>query len=410
MKYIPFIATIKKNNGRIINKEVEATSEDSARIEAGIYGRVLRVMPSKKSWFRRWREKRLERRGFKDRDRIEMLQTLSNMLVGYKLSDALSVMVQNFSGPIKVASQRVRQLAVLDSKEPVDAFDLLGRKFFPGTTIAIMRSNAKIGHLVDAIKESLEFEREMAAINKGRFLELAMAVVFFFLSGLSIIVTQLYGLDALNSVDYFVMMPESGKSRDLLVDTFSWLSGSYYIAVFALGSWAIFGSIILGGRDIKSQAPKIESIVLRIPLLRGAMLNQLNFVTTYQIYKLISKGVPMLEAFKYVEAETREGVLKEDLKRVIECLSNGDVDWVDAFYSFTDLDRALLKSATKEEETADVFKAQSDQFLYAYDKSLGGVVTIHKLFTNFFMIVLVLVFTMIMFLPMMGGFELVDQL
>lgn len=140
------------------------------------------------------------------------------------------------------------------------------------------------------------------------------------------------------------------------------------------------------------------------------MLNRINFVACYQVHKLLSKGVSLMEAFQYVVAELPKGVLRDDLIRVIRLIGDGSTEWVDGFHSFGDLERALLKSSTNQDEIAESFDAQADQFLFHYQRSVDMFTIVHVAMMAMFMISYVVVLSMLMFIPMAGGFEMVEQL
>jgi type II secretory pathway component PulF len=408
MKYNTYKAVIRKSNRIVETKFVDATDTSSAKTEASRYGKVLRVVPVKATmvdgWLYAWRE----RKKMKTHTRIEFLQTMSNMLVGYTIGEALSIMVQNFSGKIKDLSRKLRHLCVHEQMDPVDAMHSLGEKYFPSVTIAIIRSNAKVVSLAEAFREGLEFEREIGKLQSSYTLKIGWAMFTFLISIITTILSHIYGWDLLDEVNYFVLMPEEGTSIDMLNDTKFFLAFSAYMAM-AIGTiWLAMFIFFGAGRDISPET--VERWVLRVPLIRGAMLSRTNFVATYQIYKLLSKGVKLLETFKHVHNEQKDGVLKADLARVIYMLEDGNAEYIDGFHSFTDLDRALLKSANRQDEVANVFQAQSDQFLTTYKRSVQHFVLLHNYIMYFFAIMLVLILTMLMFLPMVGGFDLVDQL
>lgn len=414
-------AVIRKSNGQIVNKIIDANSQTAAAQEASRYGRVIRTSLIRPSWFDEvlfsimlwlpnWLTKWMPNNpdpGLSNRDRIEFLQTLSNMLVGYSLNDALSIMIQNFKGPIRITCRKMRN-AVLSSKDPIDALREMGNRYMPGVTLAIIATNSKVDKLSNAFKEGLSFERDMARLQSGQVVKIIAAMAWFFGTMVMIIVSDLYGWSFMESVNYFALMPESGPSQDALTATRTWLQHSGTAATILLSAWFLFILIIGAGRDLNPSL--VEKWILKIPVVKGAMLNRGNFLACYQINKLLSKGVPLAETLKHVRNELEKGVLKDDLGRALELINEGNPDWVDGFHSFSDLDRALLKSSNNQNEIADVFGAQSDQFMFAYEKSVMILTLAHWVFISIFMIILIGVLSMLMFLPMAGGFDMVNQL
>ncbi|MBD78031.1 MAG: hypothetical protein CL840_03670 [Crocinitomicaceae bacterium] len=408
MKYITYKVTARKSNGQLVTKKIDAQNEEAARIEALRYGRPIRVVQMKEGLFSKIKAKILKRVGLNAQGRMEFLQTISNMLVGYNLNEALSVMIQNFSGPIREVSRRLRYETIIKQKDPVDALGELGPKFFPSVTVAIIRSNSKVSKLNEAFREGLNFEREMTTLQKGQMMKVYSSGLWFVIACLMSMGAHWYGWDLMEEVNYFAMMPEKGSSVDMLNDL------KYQLAVLGWSAAAIFSAwfsvllFLMFAPDLVS-AERAQKVILKMPLVNGVVLSRLNFVACYQIQKLMSKGVPQMAAFKYVSQEQEDGVLKADLERVQGLLKEGSQDWVDGFHSFSDLDRALLKSSTSLEEMADVFGAQSDQFLQKHKDGISGLFWVHWIFAGGLLLPFVVILTLLFALPMIGGFELADQ-
>jgi general secretion pathway protein F len=422
MEYRSFQVTVRKSNGILAKKQIDATDEVSAKAEGSLYGKVVRVTAINRGWLGNriasWRRRQgftgtgvngwIRRYMKRDvRRQIEFLQTMSNMLVGYNVGDALSIMIQNFTGVVRDASQRLRHYIVIEQMNPEDALEKLGNNYFPKVTIAVIRSNAKVSAIHEAFREGLNFQREIIKIQSSHATAMTFSIMGFAGTMAFVLLSWVYGFEMLEDVGYFAMMPEEGAAAESLVDLMLWMDWTGWAATVIFSIWLSIILIFGAGRDINPRF--VEKWILRVPILRDAMLNRRNFITTYQIQKLLSKGVNLMETFKYVGDELDDGVLKEDLDRVLMLMEKGDPEWVDGFHSFSDLDRALLKSSTHQDEMANVFKAQSDQFLSSYDQGISQLQMIHKIISGGFMLVLILVLTLLMFLPMLGGFDLVDQ-
>lgn len=422
MQFYTYKAVIRKSNGSITTKYIDATSAAIAQMDASRYGRVVRVSLVAPTWFDNlmytlmkflpiWLTKWIPIHpdpGFSKQHRIEFLQTLSNILVGYPINESLSIMIQNFRGPIQVTCRRLRHSIILTSKDPVDALKELGDRYLPGVTLAIIATNAKVDKLSNAFKEGLNFEREMATLESGQIAKMLEAILWFVGATVMMIAADVYGWSFMESINYFSIMPEEGSSRDMLEATRITLSVFGKIAIATLTIWFLFILVIGAGRDINPSV--VERWILHIPIVRAAMLNRRNFLTCYQVNKLLVKGVSLVETLTHVRNELESGVLKDDIARVILLINNGSPDWVDGFHSFSDLDRALLKSSNNQNEIAEIFSAQSDQFLKAYKKSINLLSIFHWVFISVFMIVLIGILSMLMFLPMAGGFDMVNQL
>lgn len=408
MKYITYKVTARKSNGQLVTKKIDAQNEEAARIEALRYGRPIRVVQMKEGLFSKIKSKILKRVGLNAQGRMEFLQTISNMLVGYNLNEALSVMIQNFSGPIREVSRRLRYETIIKQKDPVDALGELGPKFFPSVTVAIIRSNSKVSKLNEAFREGLNFEREMTTLQKGQMMKVYSSGLWFVIACLMSMGAHWYGWDLMEEVNYFAMMPEKGSSIDMLNDLKHQLAVLGWSAAGIFSAWFSVLLFLMFAPDLVS-AERAQKVILKMPLVNGVVLSRLNFVACYQIQKLMSKGVPQMAAFKYVSQEQEDGVLKADLERVQGLLKEGSQDWVDGFHSFSDLDRALLKSSTSLEEMADVFGAQSDQFLQKHKDGISGLFWVHWIFAGGLLLPFVVILTLLFALPMIGGFELADQ-
>jgi type II secretory pathway component PulF len=413
MDFRSFNVAVRKSNGDSSVKYIDAVDSAGATVEGSRYGKVLRVVEVKKGQFHYWVMAYRRKKGFSlfkktnSRRQLEFLQTMSNMLVGYTIGEALSIMIQNFSGMVRDASQRLRQYTIIDQMDPVDALEKLGPKYLPKVTVAIIRSNSKVSSLNEAFREGLEFQREILKLQSSHAAAMTISIFKFLFAMSFVLLTYFYGFSLLDSVNYFALIPETGKAADSVVDMERYINITGILGLIVTSIWFSIILLVGVGRDISPE--KAEKFILKLPLLNGAMLSRVNFITTYQIHKLLSKGVPLMETFKYVNSEMSNGVLKEDLTRVLAQLTKGDPEWVDSFHSFSDLDRALLKSATHQDEMANVFQAQSDQFLSSYDASITTLIKIHDVIAGSFLIVLIFILTLLMFLPMVGGFDLVDQ-
>jgi hypothetical protein len=330
------------------------------------------------------------------------------MLAGYNVGEALGVMTQNFKGPIQDVSRRLRVYTVANQLDLVQGFQRLGDKYFPKVTLAIIASNSKVVSMGEALKEGLDFELEIGQMKSSYATNMFFAVLGFIGATIAVLAMHFWGYDALDSVNYFSMMPEEGDSQDMLMDAINAVTFTAYVAMGVGSIWLFMFVFIVLGRDVTPST--VEKWVLKIPLLRGTMLNHLNFVTCYQLHKLLSKGVDLIQALEYVGSEVRKGVLKDDIERVLSRLQVGDTEWQDSFHSFSDLDRALLKSANRQDEIAEVFKAQSDQFLSGFTGSIKALINIHKGLSMFYLFMVVVVLSVIMFLPMVGGFDMLSEM
>ena len=152
-----------------------------------------------------------------------------------------------------------------------------------------------------------------------------------------------------------------------------------------------------------------DRIILYIPVLREVMLLRENFLACYQVGVLVEKGIELKSAIEQVEKSLVDGALKTDFKRVLDLMVKGTPDWQKGFYSFSDLDRALLMSAGSSKEVAQVFQAQADQFLLNHRAGIKWLSIWHIVISAIFGLILIYALTIIMFLPAAGGLQMVDD-
>jgi type II secretory pathway component PulF len=393
--------SIRKRTG-VITKIFDSESADDANKRAERYGQVLKTVLLKKSIFNA-----LTRpdRAMSESDRFKFFRTLSNFLVGYSLDRSLTYMSENFSNPIKRVCLQLQE--GVQTKDLADVMDEMGVEDFPPMTVAVIRANSQIDTLSNALIEGMAFEKKLLEIQKQESNGLMAATAYFLAAIMGMIATE-YSFPMLDGINYFDLIPEAGKARDLLTGVI-WLSSTFFTA--ALWMLAVWGVLMLNLSLVKEWIPeKIDAIILKIPLLRGAILARHNFLGCYQLSKLISKGIKIDSALTQVEKTVPRGALKDDFNRVINLLMGGSTEWAAGFESFSDLDRALLLSSSDKEGVGEVFRAQSDQFIAEYKDSLQYISYIYYTFAGVFGIVIVYILAMLMFIPSVGGFEMVENI
>lgn len=422
-----YLVEFRRSDNSIGEKIIDAVNADLARADGSRYGRVIQVTKYQKHWFIRWNdwvenffysivaaiigqaivdEMRTPRMSL--RHRAELLMSMSSMLRGNDLITSLSLMSQNFKGPIGDACRRLRYLC--DSGwELIPAIREMGPKFMPAVTLAIIAINSKVGTVSNGFRAAYEFEVEMDKMSKTQWLDAADAVLWFWVILLFLIITDVWGWSLLESQGYFSIMPETGPAVDNMKWTRDILSKSSATAIGTLLIWSLCAAFLSLTKTLPDLASKIELLIVKIPIINGVMLNRLNFITCYQISRQLEMNVPLTEAFENVVNELPPGVLKDDLARVLEKLYAGDQDWVAGFYSFSDLDRALLKSSQDSREIGEVFAAQAEQFRFYYEKSYSKFALIHRGVMWGFFVPVFIVFGMLMIIPMMGGFDMVKE-
>lgn len=409
-----YIVTIRQSN-KVVKKKVSAITPDAARAGSEVYGRVINVkkapisfgtivktalgsIPMVGNTFASLVTKRLS-----SNDRFQFFQTLSNFLKGYTVDESLRMMSENFSNPIKRICNEIR---MLPSDDFANQLSILNEKDFPPIFVEVIRANSKVTSLSETLMEVVRFERKILEIKKQDRLGMYMAIGYFLGACFSMIGLW-YSYPMLDGMKYFDIIPKEGDARDSL-NFLMWLSEICYIAAkYILYAW--FGVAIAlwqGGWFIPILT---DRAILYVPILREVLLLRGNFLACYQVGVLVEKGIELRSAIEQVEKSLDAGALKTDFKRVLDLMTQGAPDWQKGFYSFSDLDRALLMSAGSSKEVAQVFQAQADQFLLNHRAGIRWLSIWHIAVSAVFGLILIYALTIIMFLPAAGGLQMVDQ-
>lgn len=406
--YKTYSVSIRRNDGVVIKKTIDAREAAVARNEGTRYGRVLNAQEVKPSVIDRLKQWWQRRKGFNQQRRIEFLHTMSNIQIGNTFPDSLEIMIQNFSGIIRDASRQVRQHAIIDQKDPIDAVGMLGEKYIPKVTVSIMRANAKATSLVEAFVEGLKFERDIGKMQANFVGKISVAMFKYVSTSAMMILIFFKGMQFMEDSGYLSIMPGEGTSQELLEDTQLLVDITGYFAMGTLGIW--LAAFLFFGVAREQIPSTIERVALRTPVLRGFIVNRNSFLATYKIARLLEKNVELIPAFRYVGDDLEPGVLKDDFDRVLKSMSEGDQRFMDGFHSFSDLHRALLSSASKMEDMAGVFFSMSELFRESFENSLTTLVRIHDWMTNIMLGLLLWILTYVMYLPMVGGFDIIDKM
>lgn len=409
-----YIVTVRQSN-KVVKKSVTAINPEAARAGSEVYGRVINV---KKAPFRlstlfhsalssvpvvgKWLSSKVTKR-LSANDRFQFFQTLSNFLKGYTVDESLRMMGENFSNPIK---RICNELRTLPSADFADQLSQLSEDDFPSIIVEVVRANSKVSSLSETLMEAVKFERKLIEIKSQDRLGLYMAIGYFLGACFSMIGLW-YSYPMLDGMKYFDIIPKEGDARDSL-NFLLWISEICYIASkYLLYAW--FGVCIALWQGRWFIPILTDRAILYIPLLREVLLLRDNFLACYQVGVLVEKGIELRSAIEQVEKSLDAGALKTDFKRVLTLMTQGAPDWQKGFYSFSDLDRALLMSAGSSKEVAQVFQAQADQFLLNHRAGIRWLGIWHIVVSAVFGLILIYALTIIMFLPAAGGLQMVDQ-
>jgi type II secretory pathway component PulF len=412
--YREYLVVYKRANGAYGHKKVDALDAEQAKKEGSRYGSVLKVSEVGRGLFNRVFVTPLKKfklslgGGLSDKERIEFLQILSTLLVGYKLPDALNIIIQNFNGMIKYTARVIRDQIEFNNKDFTTAMSSLGGSFFPPTVVAIIKVNEKVSSLVDACKEGLSFQKKLMEMKGGDFMSLIFAFFYFVFVVLLVWVMGKYLWMGLESFDYFSMVPEESETAQqqmkLVKELLNWC---VYLSNFVFILVALVAVLLVMKLYIPAFA---DGIIQKIPILNRLVLYKTNFIYLYQMHKLLDKGISLPQMFDVIIEELPNGILKKDTERAFESIKEGNSDWGDSFYSFTDLDRSMLRSATDQEDIANVFLAQSERFYYLNQLSVKMVTKALETSSFALVMLLTLILTYVSIIPAVGGFDMMKTL
>lgn len=347
---------VKRQDGKKEGFEIEAETQKKAEYEALRKGSIVSIQ--KKSDFQLWET------GMSPPERNTFLYTLATLTGALSMNDALFIMQQNFSGNIQKVCAKLARLLV--TNEPQDAIEKIGSPNFPPPVIAMIKAGASAGSLPDAFREAADFEAEMSNIKKESGKGMYQAIGAFLLAAGIIFVIM------------FKVMPwmmESPLLQAMNVDI-SWLdpygNAALYSMTFLFSMFVFFTLLGTLGRVVAPNAA--DSLIIKIPMYKDLVLSKMNYVTIYQLSRLIEKGIPLKVALSKTTENTEPGKLKSNLDSAILNLNEGR-EWSDAMETFSPMDRAGLRASTDAVKISRTLKDLSLQYKNTYQIAVGRVAT-----------------------------------
>ena len=114
--------------------------------------------------------------------------------------------------------------------------------------------------------------------------------------------------------------------------------------------------------------------LFKVPIYKDLVLSKMNYVTIYQLSRLIEKGIPLKVALSKTTENTQAGKLKSNLQSAINNLNEGK-EWSDAMETFSPMDRAGLRASTDAKKISRTLKDLSLQYKNTYQRAVGRVAT-----------------------------------
>lgn len=318
---------------------VNADKEESAKND--LISRGYKVISiKKKSTFLNFEE------GLTIKQRSDLFNTLATLVVSVPLIDALDIIADNFGGTIRKVSNELKEF-IRRGIELDAAIEQMGEPHFSSTVVAMLRAGVQTGTLSQALKDTAEFELSMYRLEKESSKGVAFQITMFFVSAILILGTQ-YGFVPYVLEEYVLNIFEGVDVK--WIDTISnWTTYSMIIVLFF--SFILF----FINRIMKPLNPIFaDKIIESIPFYSKLILAKKRFIYLYQLSKLIGKGVPVDISFIKTIDNMEKGKLKDDFERSLKKMYEG-ADWVKELTSFSDIDRAALRSSTDKEKISEVF-------------------------------------------------------
>lgn len=351
---------IKKESGKKETFDIEAESFRKAEYEALRMGQIISIKKKRGLKFLSY-----FKQGMTPYERNTFLYTLATLTSALPINEALFIMQQNFKGSIKSVCARFSRL--LATNEPHQAIEKIGAPDFPGIVVSMINSGVSAGNLSDAFREAADFEKDIIDIKKESGKGMYQAIGAFILSAIVIFVIMLYVVPWMN---------DSVMMKAMKVDT-NWLDPYLNFSFYSMLTFSIiFVLLYLLGTIGRVISPIIaDNIILSIPIYKDLVLSKLNFITIYQLSRLIEKGIPLKVALERTKENTNKGKLKNEIELAIKNLESGK-EWSDAMLLFSPMDRAGLRASTDYSKIARTLTYLSMQYKNTYGRSVARIGTL----------------------------------
>ncbi|KVP75150.1 hypothetical protein WJ96_05150 [Burkholderia ubonensis] len=334
---------------KVVETVISAKTMEEARKQAAKRGQVLSVAGAGSGSSR-----------LSLPDRLMFFQRFASMLsskVG--ASEALEIIYQSFTGPIREAARILRD-EIVGGAMLYEAMERAGPKFFPETVVAIVKTGSRGGDLAYAIREAARFERELAQVRKESSKGIGSALMGFLAGVVTILASTYYVAPMiLNSS----LVTASGGADVGWVMTMA-----NVISIIALIATVIMGGVLFYGVVIRPFAPAaVDRGILRIPFYRDMALAKTNYMVFFGLAVLLKAGLRVEEALELTIEAAPKGELRNDLERALKAIVKGSPKpWPYYMTMLHPTDKAALATAQDREQTARTIEelAQTYQSLY----------------------------------------------
>ncbi len=333
---------------------VEAENIDKASRIAESKGKLLSI--KKELFFKKWLEVKMDKA-----EQQVFLQRLSAMISSkVSATKALTIMAENFIGPIRKASTRM--LGMVESGMTIgQAMEVLGSRYFNSQVIALVIAGERSGSTGIALKSAAKFQAEMERVKSGASIEMLKGVLGLIIGGGFIIIIRYFLAPVMLGMDLVVKNWEMVKEgvnhwkgiADVSIIVFA------VIMVFIIGVWLLSS---LGRVVVPNYADKI---VMKIPVVKSIILAKKYYASLYGLSLLISSGMSIRNALKISAESSGKGQLKRDYEAAYEAIMKGK-SWAHEMYSLHPTDKAALAMVQDRAQTAETLNDIAEQYKAIY--------------------------------------------
>lgn len=313
-------------------------------------------------------------------DRMIFLSRMASMLTSkVGTSEALDIIYQSFTGPVREAARILKDKIASGSSLP-DAMEFAGHKYFPDVVVAIVRTGARGGDMAYAIREAARFEKELASVQKKSSKGIWSALAGFVAGVVTILTSTLY------------VAPEIMKSS-LVKQAGSDVDVGWVMTMASVCSWAaglislVFGGIFIYGVVLRPLAPAaIDRGIMRIPFYRDMAMAKSNYMVFFGFSVLLKAGLRVEEALKLSVESAPKGELRNDLQRALDTVVKGSSKpWANAMRMLHPTDKAALATAQDRAQTAKTIEDLALQYEMLYHSRLELFVPAVQMFSAVFL-------------------------
>lgn len=348
--------------------QIDARDELDARRRGSTSGRVIAVKKMRS----------YSGGGLSFSDRQIFFSRLSGMISsGVGEGESLRLIHATFGGSIKAVAYELL-LKVEAGATLADAVEQVGKPSFPEEVSAMIKSGSHSGNTATALRDTMNFEREIIHVKRGASKGLWSAILTFLVAAVLMIGTAFWVAPAMLESDLVKM----ANGKELMSFT---VSVGRFCGFLMGGLLAIFLTMFFMATAGRRIAPLfIDSIILKIPLYKDFVLARTNFISFYALSMLVGTGVRMEHAFQLMARTTPPGALRRDFTKASEAVRSGR-SWATALSTLHPTDRAALASSLDRDQVSKCFSAMSETYRTLYANRTEALVMVLKVIAMVFL-------------------------